>query len=252
MEEVRNYTVYMHVNKINNKKYIGITKTSVNKRWGCNGSGYRNNKQSVFYRAIQKYGWDNFEHIILYENLSKDEACNIEIKLIKEYKTQDSNFGYNIQPGGQLGNDGVKFSEESKKKMSKSHSGKKLTDDHKKKISEGCKGHNPCVHSEKTKDMLSKLNTGKILSEDTKYKISKALTGIKRDQETLQKRKDNNPMNVSVYCPELDMTFQTITDAAKHTGTQRSNIQKCLRGERKTAGIHKETKQRLHWKKVEK
>ena len=111
MEEPKNYTVYMHINKINNKKYIGITKTSVNKRWGCNGTGYRDNKQSVFYRAIQKYGWDNFEHKILYENLSQDEACNIEVKLIKEYKTQNKNFGYNVQPGGQLGNSGITFSD---------------------------------------------------------------------------------------------------------------------------------------------
>ena len=129
----------MHVNKVNNKKYIGITKTSVNKRWGCNGSGYRNNKQSVFYRAIQKYGWDNFEHIILYENLSQDEACNMEIKLIKEYKTQDSNFGYNVQSGGQLGNDGVVFSEESKKKMSEAHIDKKHSVEHNRKISESMK-----------------------------------------------------------------------------------------------------------------
>lgn len=250
MEETKNYTVYMHVNKINNKKYIGITKTSVNKRWGCDGRGYRSDKQSVFCRALQKYGWDNFEHVILYENLSQDEACNMEIKLIKEYKTQDSNFGYNVQPGGQLGNDGVVFSEESKKKMSEAHKGKKLTDEHKKKISEGCKGHNPCVHSEETKEKLSRINTGKTLSDDTKNKISKTLTGIKRSKETLQKRKDNNPMNVSVYCPELDMMFQTITDAAKYTGVQRSNIQKCLRGERHTAGIDKETNQKLHWEKL--
>ena len=247
MEETKNYTVYMHVNKINNKKYIGITKTSVNKRWGRDGCGYRSDKQSVFCRALQKYGWDNFEHVILYENLSQDEACNMEIKLIKEYKTQDSNFGYNVQPGGQLGNDGVVFSEESKKKMSEAHKGKKLTDEHKKKISEGCKGHNPCVHSEETKEKLSRINTGKTLSDDTKNKISKTLTGIKRSKETLQKRKDNNPMNVSVYRPELDMMFQTITDAAKYTGAQRSNIQKCLRGERYTAGIDKETNQKLHW-----
>ena len=250
MEETKNYTVYMHVNKINNKKYIGITKTSVNKRWGRDGCGYRSDKQSVFCRALQKYGWDNFEHVILYENLSQDEACNMEIKLIKEYKTQDSNFGYNVQPGGQLGNDGVVFSEESKKKMSEAHKGKKLTDEHKNKISEGCKGHNPCVHSEETKEKLSRINTGKTLSDDTKNKISKTLTGIKRSKETLQKRKDNNPMNVSVYCTELDMMFQTITDAAKYTGAQRSNIQKCLRGERYTAGIDKETNQKLHWEKL--
>ena len=252
MEEPKNYTVYMHINKINNKKYIGITKTSVNKRWGCNGTGYRDNKQSVFYRAIQKYGWDNFEHKILYENLSQDEACNIEVKLIKEYKTQNKNFGYNVQPGGQLGNSGITFSEESKKKMSEAHKGKKLTEEHKKKISQGCRGHKPCVHSEETKKKLSQINTGKTLSEDIKHKISKSLTGIKRSPETLQKRKNNNPMNVSVYCPELNMTFQTISDAAKYTGAVRSNIQQCLRGKRHTAGKHKETNQKLHWEKVEK
>lgn len=252
MEENKNYTVYMHVNKANNKKYIGITKMSVNKRWGNNGSGYKNNKQPLFYRAIQKYGWDNFEHVILYENLSQDEACDMEIKLIQEYKTQDGKFGYNIQPGGQLGNKGVVFSEESKRKISEAHKGKKLTDEHKKKISESLKGHDPCVHSEETKIKLSQLNTGKTLSEDTKNKISKTLTGIKRSPETLKKRKDNNPMNVSVYCPELDMVFKTIADGANYTGAQRSNIQQCLRGERHTAGVHKETNQRLHWEKVEK
>lgn len=242
----------MHVNKINNKKYVGITKTSVNKRWGHNGSGYRTNKQSIFYRAIQKYGWDNFEHIILYENLSQNEACNMEINLIKKYNTQDKNYGYNVQPGGQLGNAGVAFSEESKKKMSEAHKGKKLTEEHKMKISNGCKGHTPCVHSEETRIKLSRINTGKVLSDDTKQKISKTLTGIKRSPETLRKRKYNNPMNVPVYCPEIDMTFQTITDAAKYTGTQRSNIQKCLHGKRHTAGKHKETNQKLHWIKVEK
>lgn len=246
-EESKKYTVYMHINKINNKKYIGITKLPVYKRWGNNGSGYKNNKQLIFYRAIQKYGWDNFEHKILYENLSQEEACNLEIELIKEHKTQDRNFGYNIQAGGQLGNAGITFSEKSKEKMSKSHKGKKLTEEHKKKISEGCKGHKPCVHSEETKAKLREINTGKTLSETTKQKISKTLTGIKRTPETLQKRKNNNPMNVPVYCPEINMTFQTITDAAKYTHAQRSNIQKCLRGERHTAGRLKDTNIKLHW-----
>lgn len=247
-----NYSVYMHVNKENNKKYIGITKTSTSKRWGCNGKGYRNNKQPLFNRAIEKYGWENFEHVILFDNLSQDEACNKEVELISKYNTQNPEFGYNIQPGGQLGNTGIKFSEETKKKMSEAKKGCILTEEHKRKISEGCKGHNPCIHTEETKKKLSEINKGKTLSEDTKKKISQNLTGIKRSPETLKKRKEHLTTLVSVYCPELDMTFKCIADAANYSGAHRSNIQKCLRGERKTAGNHFKTNKKLHWEKVEK
>ena len=48
------------------------------------------------------------------------------------------------------------------------------------------------------------------------------------------------------------MEFPTISDAAKYTGAERRNIQKCLRGKRHTAGSIKETKQRLHWEKSKK
>ena len=242
----------MHVNKINDKKYIGITKTSVKKRWGCNGSGYNNTKQPLFYRAIKKYGWDNFEHKILYEGLSEYEACAAEIRLIKEYKTQDPQFGYNIQPGGQLGNSNIKLSEETKKKISEAHKGKKLSEEHKRKISEAGKGRKPAAHSPEGLERLRQFNTGKIIPEETRKKISKTLTGIKRSPETIQKRKEHDPRKVPVYCPELDMKFPTIADAARNTGTQASNIQKCLHGERHTAGVIKETNQRLQWEIVEK
>lgn len=247
-----NYCVYMHTNKTNNKKYIGITKTNLSKRWGHDGSGYRNNKQPLFSRAIEKYGWDGFEHVVLFENLSEKEACDKEIELISKYHTQNPNYGYNIQPGGQLGNTGVKFSEETKKKMSDAKKGRTLTEEHKQRISENCKGHTPCVHTEETKKRLSEINKGKKISEETKNKISETLTGIKRSPETLQKRKENNPMLVSVYCPELDMEFICIADAATYTGAQRSNIQKCLRGERHTAGKNPTTNEKLHWIKIEK
>ena len=247
-----NYCVYMHRNKINNKKYIGITKTSLTKRWGNNGSGYRSNKQPLFSRAIEKYGWDNFEHVVLFENLSQNEACDKEVELITKYKTQDPKYGYNIQPGGQLGNAGVKFSDESKKKMSDAKKGCTLTEEHRRKISESCKGHKPCVHTEETKKKLSDLNKGKKLSEETKKRISESLTGIKRSPETLQKRKSHNPMLVRVYCPELGMEFDCIADAAKYTGAQRSNIQQCLNGKRHTAGISQEKSEKLHWVKIEK
>ena len=59
-----NYCVYMHVNRINNKKYIGIS-SNIKQRWSSNGHNYID---QVFGLAIKKYGWDNFDHIILFDN----------------------------------------------------------------------------------------------------------------------------------------------------------------------------------------
>lgn len=91
------YTVYCHENKSNGKLYFGITKCSTRRRWG-NGNGYKS--QPLFYNAIEKYGWDGFEHIILYTGLLEEEAKQMEIDLIREFKTQDKKFGYNITRGG--------------------------------------------------------------------------------------------------------------------------------------------------------
>lgn len=135
--------------------------------------------------------------------------------------------------------------------MSEAHKGKKLSEEHKRKIGESCKGHKPGIKTEEGLMRLRLANLGKVMSDETKEKISKTLTGIKRSPETLQKRKEHNPLCVKVYCPELDIVFQTIADAAKYAETHRSNIQKCLRGERKSAGRNKLTNEKLHWKYVE-
>lgn len=66
MEE--KYIVYLHINKTNNKVYVGITSMAVNNRWR-EGKGYI--KCEIMNRAILKYGWNNFEHIILCKT-SKD------------------------------------------------------------------------------------------------------------------------------------------------------------------------------------
>ena len=92
-----NYKVYYHRNKINNKYYIGITsKKKVEYRWGKDGNSY---KGQLFGKAIDKYGWDNFEHGIFYENISKKEAEEKERELIVKYNSKMPN-GYNITNGG--------------------------------------------------------------------------------------------------------------------------------------------------------
>ena len=78
------YKIYVHVNKVNGKIYIGQTKSeNLNRRWNTDGSGYKTNTH--FWNAIQKYGWDNFNHVVLIEDLSLEEANLIEEELIKKY-----------------------------------------------------------------------------------------------------------------------------------------------------------------------
>lgn len=95
---MRTFVVYMHVNKLNNKKYVGITCQVPEKRWK-RGSCYRGSPH--FYNAILKYGWDNFEHLILFSNLSEAEAKQLEIELIATYQLRNPDFGYNLAVGGQ-------------------------------------------------------------------------------------------------------------------------------------------------------
>lgn len=93
------YCVYVHTNKINNKKYVGITIHGNNpeKRWK-HGNGYK--AQKYFYRAIEKYGWDGFEHDIVASRLTEREAKRFEQLLIKKLNTRSNEFGYNCTDGG--------------------------------------------------------------------------------------------------------------------------------------------------------
>ena len=201
----RNYCVYKHTSP-SNKVYIGITCQKPERRWGADGKGYYHNQ--YFWRSIQKYGFDNFKHEILFENLSKEEACQKEVELISFYKSNDRKFGYNITSGGD-GCNGLKHSEKSKKKMSESHKGKATwnkglkgfyhpSDEARKKISEANKGRmfseewkkklsdakkDKCSgssnnfygkhHTEEVRKKLSEMHRGKHLSEETRKSISK-------------------------------------------------------------------------------
>jgi len=87
----KNYCVYIHTNLINNKKYIGITCQKPIYRWGNNGNNYKH--QPKFYHAIEKYGWNNFSHGVLFENLTESEAREKEASLIDKFNSVKD--GYN-------------------------------------------------------------------------------------------------------------------------------------------------------------
>lgn len=130
------YSLYMHENKINKKKYIGITcQKPVSARWK-NGYGYE--KSPLFNNAIKKYGWDNFIHTILFENLTKEEAEKLEYEYIKKYMSNNKKYGYNIENGGKVS----KLSEQQKQHLRDINIGKHHTEETKKKMSLSHKGTN--------------------------------------------------------------------------------------------------------------
>ena len=134
---MKKFVVYCHTNKINGKRYVGITCQKPEKRWG-NGCNYIANP--YFSNAIRNHGWHNFAHEILYTDLNKEVACFIEKRLIAEWCLTDREFGYNIALGGE----GVSsISEETKQKISKSKKGQKLSEETKLKMSKSRtgKGH---------------------------------------------------------------------------------------------------------------
>ena len=110
------FCVYKHTIKENGKCYIGITSQPPTYRWGSDGRKYKN--CPFFFKAIKKYGWDNINHEVLYENLTKEEAENIEVELIAKFKSNQDRFGYNILAGGKLGTVGVSVKEETRIKIS--------------------------------------------------------------------------------------------------------------------------------------
>ena len=234
----RNYTVYAHTAP-NGKVYVGITGQKPEKRWKANGLGYQT--QSYFFKAISKYGFDNFKHEILFENLSKEEAEQKEMELITLYKSNQPEFGYNIREGGSLSS----WREDSKEKLRQANLGKHHSEETKKKLSEINKGKHL---SEETKEKISKNNAkiwqGKHLSEEHRKKLSEAKKGkpctdIQRKNLYHVGGTNGKSRKVIQYDLSLNILkeWECLADAYRGLGlsTKCNGITLCCRGKRKTA-----------------
>ena len=236
MDDEKKYYLYMHkLKQYPFYVYVGQTcQEPPQRRWGNNGNGYKTS--SKFYSAIQTYGWDNFEHIIIASNLSKEEADKKEKEYILKYNSIES--GFNMALGGTGGGFlNHKHSEETKQKLHERMSGES----------------NPFYgkhHSEEVKKKLSQLNAertgesnpfyGKHHSEETKQIIGK------KASERYQR--GDNPKAKKVMCIENQKIYNCCVDAAEDLGFELSSgskgISRCARGERNTY-------KNYHWKYIE-
>jgi len=119
--------------------------------------------------------------IFLETNLTELGAFALERRLIRWWGRKDNNTGIliNLTDGGE-GQSGFTFSEESKRKMSKSHLGKTHSEEHKQKL-------RGWVHSEESKRKMSQSRVGKTRSEETKQKMSESLMGRTFSEESKRK-----------------------------------------------------------------
>lgn len=150
--------IYKWTNIITNKVYIG--KTTREKQRKQEHLKDRKRYDFAFYRALNKYGVENFTYEVLFETYSNSkEKINIvlnalETYYIKKYSSRDKRYGYNLTSGGD-GGKGVKLSKEQRLLRSERMKGEKnpmygkhLSENQRKLLIESRIGHRPYNNKE--------------------------------------------------------------------------------------------------------
>lgn len=251
--------IYMYINKLNDKKYVGQAKNfNIRHRQHIKKSA---NKTPID-RAFNKYGEENFEIIILKENLYSQCLLNLyECYYIEKYNCL-SKENYNISNGGHNGNNFAGKTEDEmeiiKHKMSESHKGenhpfynKHLSEETKQKISESRKGKfigkNNCMygkqHTDEAKNKISEKAKERLKNKENNPMYNKHHT-----EESKNKMKENhydcrgknNPRARKVMQYDkngkLIKIWNCIKDASDILHISRQSISNCCRERNKTAG----------------
>lgn len=190
--------VYVHIFP-NGKKYVGKTVSPLKTRWGKNGNGY---KKQLVGKAIQKFGWENVQHIA-FDVDTQGEMNYLEKYLIGFYNTRNKRFGYNVSEGGEI--EGSLLSDETKQKLSDYHKGKESP----------FKGK---TQSETAKEANRSAHLGRKHSEATRKKQSCSMKG-KNSKSVIRTSQDGTTVE-----------YESITLAAKENGISLASLQRHLDG----------------------
>lgn len=252
--------IYRITNKNNGKKYIGQTKTDLQKRW----RNHINNPdtRSAIAAAINKYGEDSFEIEELAKADNQDQLDELERLYIDLNDSMAPN-GYNLKTGGL---EGSRYGIESREKMSKAKIGNHASQETKDKMSKTHKERwlDPNLREQKSasskkvwsdpeyREKISKArkeywadegnrqlasNRAKQMVDDEYLKrvsdgVKKAF--LRKDvKDRLKKATDKNKKSV---IRSDGKTFDSLKSAAEASGTRSSSIARCISGRYKSAG----------------
>ena len=230
--------IYLITNKVNGKQYVGQTIHTLQERWYNHCS--KNSGCVALKNAIDKYGKDNFILSVIDTAETQKELDEKECFWINELNTLALN-GYNLKTGGEH----IVFTDEIRQKISKSLTGKKLSDERKLEISEEMK-----------KQWKSGSRTGHPISEKSRYVLSEYVQkhgswnkGLPKELQPRygkprsieERQKISTTLSKPVLCVELNKVFNSSQEASKELHIAFPNISHCLHGRRKTAGGY-------HWR----
>lgn len=205
--------IYCITNKVNNKKYIGLTTESAYARWLCHSTS-KSNHISLLKRSIDKYGKENFIIDILGGAYSYHELGELEDYYINLYNTLDSNFGYNLRSGG---NQNFKHHESTKNKISQT------------------KKDNPYIPTKEYRKKLSNSLKGKSKSKEHNLKVGLANKGRKFSKEFLNKmtkhRIENYGKKVELINMETNekLIFDSIGELSRYLNYSKQRIRNSIK-----------------------
>lgn len=249
--------IYLWTNLLNGKVYVGQTQNFYNRM----KQYYKKREHRLINFALDKYGFDNFDVIVLNRVESTEVLDDLEQYWMDFYKSYERNIGYNVCREASTTR-GYHHTEHDKKKMSEiakrcfqenpslikkgkdNHMfGKKLSEETKKKMSKSRKGNQNVKGKSwklskefcenRSKRMKGNKNClGRKLSEGTKRKISEGNKGKIVSKETREKISKANRGKTSkkVKCVELDRIFDSILSAAEFIEKDHKGISSCLHG----------------------
>ena len=217
--------VYLVINKVNNKTYVGQTvkSLSVRKASHKHAAFYKrkHNSNNKFYNAIRKHGWDNFEWYILDSASNIDDLNMLEMHYIDKFQSYYEGYNSTFGGGHELGKKMPKWTPERKAQHILKQTGRVCSEESKRLMSE----NNPM----RGKFGADHPKFGKAMPDSAKQAISKSMAGInhpfygkKASKETIEKRVSK--LRKPIVCLETNEVFKSIAECSRKTGAQMASL----------------------------